>query len=72
MLWGIDSHKIKRMPILFKSVLKMTKTELKRHKKSEEKSSLSVGVAGFEPTTSTSQMWRDTRLRYTPIPFKIL
>ncbi len=26
-----------------------------------------VGVAGFEPTTSTSQMWRDTRLRYTPI-----
>ena len=27
-----------------------------------------VGVAGFEPTTSTSQMWRDTGLRYTP-PF---
>ena len=26
-----------------------------------------VGVAGFEPTTSTSQMWRDTGLRYTPI-----
>ncbi len=25
-----------------------------------------VGVAGFEPTTSTSQMWRDTGLRYTP------
>ena len=29
--------------------------------------SLLVGVAGFEPTTSTSQMWRDTGLRYTPI-----
>ncbi len=28
---------------------------------------LKVGVAGFEPTTSTSQMWRDTGLRYTPI-----
>jgi hypothetical protein len=27
---------------------------------------LKVGVAGFEPTTSTSQMWRDTGLRYTP------
>ena len=27
---------------------------------------LIVGVAGFEPTTSTSQMWRDTGLRYTP------
>ena len=27
---------------------------------------IKVGVAGFEPTTSTSQMWRDTRLRYTP------
>ena len=27
---------------------------------------VSVGVAGFEPTTSTSQMWRDTGLRYTP------
>lgn len=26
-----------------------------------------VGVAGFEPTTSTSQMWRDTGLRYTPM-----
>jgi hypothetical protein len=25
-----------------------------------------VGVAGFEPTASTSQMWRDTGLRYTP------
>ena len=29
-------------------------------------SSFFVGVAGFEPTTSTSQMWRDTGLRYTP------
>jgi hypothetical protein len=29
-------------------------------------SSCKVGVAGFEPTTSTSQMWRDTGLRYTP------
>ena len=27
---------------------------------------IKVGVAGFEPTTSTSQMWRDTGLRYTP------
>ena len=26
----------------------------------------SVGVAGFEPAASTSQMWRDTGLRYTP------
>ena len=26
-----------------------------------------VGVARFELTTSTSQMWRDTGLRYTPI-----
>ena len=25
-----------------------------------------VGVEGFEPPTSTSQMWRATRLRYTP------
>ncbi len=25
-----------------------------------------VGAAGFEPTTSTSQMWRDTGLRYAP------
>ena len=31
-------------------------------------SSFFVGVAGFEPTTSTSQMWRDTGLRYTPSP----
>ncbi len=23
-------------------------------------------MAGFEPTTSTSQMWRDTGLRYIP------
>jgi hypothetical protein len=27
---------------------------------------LFVGMAGFEPTTSTSQMWRDTGLRYIP------
>jgi hypothetical protein len=26
-----------------------------------------VGVGGFEPTTSSSQSWRATRLRYTPI-----
>gem|GEM_PF-2979486 len=25
-----------------------------------------VGVEGFEPTTSSSQSWRATRLRYTP------
>ena len=25
-----------------------------------------VGMAGFEPAASTSQMWRDTGLRYTP------
>jgi hypothetical protein len=28
---------------------------------------LCVGVAGFEPTTSSSQTRRDTGLRYTPI-----
>src|SRR5690606_10851973 len=39
---------------------------LPKSKKARRKSSLSVGVAGFEPTTSTSQMWRDTGLRYTP------
>ncbi len=27
---------------------------------------ISVGVAGFEPTTSSTPCWRDTRLRYTP------
>jgi hypothetical protein len=26
-----------------------------------------VGVAGFEPTTSSSRTMRATRLRYTPI-----
>jgi hypothetical protein len=26
-------------------------------------------VAGFEPAASTSQMWRDTGLRYTPKRF---
>jgi hypothetical protein len=26
-----------------------------------------VGMAGFEPAASTSQMWRDTGLRYIPI-----
>src|SRR5699024_4650081 len=25
-----------------------------------------VGVAGFEPTTSTSRRWRSTKLSYTP------
>ncbi len=25
-----------------------------------------VGMAGFEPAASTSQMWRDTGLRYIP------
>lgn len=25
-----------------------------------------VGVAGFEPTTSSTPCWRDTGLRYTP------
>jgi hypothetical protein len=29
-----------------------------------------VGMAGFEPAASTSQMWRDTGLRYIPLfPF---
>jgi hypothetical protein len=32
---------------------------------------LFVGVARFELTTSTSQMWRDTGLRYTPNSSKI-
>lgn len=26
-----------------------------------------VGVAGFEPTASSTPCWRATRLRYTPI-----
>jgi hypothetical protein len=26
-----------------------------------------VGMAGFEPTTSSTPCWRDTRLRYIPI-----
>jgi hypothetical protein len=35
-----------------------------------------VGMAGFEPAASTSQMWRDTGLRYIPkgsakVSFKI-
>lgn len=25
-----------------------------------------VGMAGFEPTTSSTPCWRDTRLRYIP------
>ena len=29
-----------------------------------------VGVEGFEPTTSSSQSWRATRLRYTPRSFR--
>ena len=33
---------------------------------SYEKGGFSVGVAGFEPTTSWSQTRRDTGLRYTP------
>jgi hypothetical protein len=28
---------------------------------------LLVGAEGFEPTTSSSQSWRSTRLSYTPI-----
>jgi hypothetical protein len=31
-----------------------------------------VGVARFELTASTSQTWRDTGLRYTPIFYKKL
>jgi hypothetical protein len=36
-----------------------------------------VGMAGFEPAASTSQMWRDTGLRYIPkgnakVTFKII
>ena len=30
----------------------------------------SVGVAGFEPTTSSTPCWRDTRLRYTPMNYR--
>ncbi len=44
--------------------------KLEENKKGQAntKSDLSclVGMAGFEPTTSTSQMWRDTGLRYIP------
>lgn len=32
---------------------------------------VTVGVAGFEPTTSCSQSRRDTGLRYTPKSTKI-
>ncbi len=29
----------------------------------------SVGMAGFEPTTSSTPCWRDTGLRYIPIKY---
>ncbi len=28
---------------------------------------LSIGAAGFEPTTSTTPKWRATKLRYAPV-----
>lgn len=31
---------------------------------------LVVGVAGFEPTTSSSRTKRATKLRHTPVPFE--
>jgi site-specific DNA recombinase len=44
--------------------------DLPKNKKGQVKNkfglSSQVGMAGFEPTTSTSQMWRDTGLRYIP------
>src|SRR5690606_19861260 len=46
-------------------------SNLPRTKKARLLSSFFVGVAGFEPTTSTSQMWRDTGLRYTPIRYHL-
>jgi site-specific DNA recombinase len=49
----------------------LMESDLSKNKKGQVKNkfglSSQVGVAGFEPTTSTSQMWRDTGLRYTPI-----
>src|SRR5690606_13825240 len=49
--------------------------DLPKNKKGQVKNkfglSSQVGVAGFEPTTSTSQMWRDTGLRYTPIRYHL-
>lgn len=42
-------------------VLCMTKKAFRFHRRL-----LNVGVAGFEPTTSSSQTRRDTGLRYTP------
>ena len=46
-------------------------SELSGKKKGQIRShsdlSFKVGMAGFEPAASTSQMWRDTGLRYIPI-----
>ena len=56
-------------------------SELSGKKKGQIRShsdlSCKVGMAGFEPAASTSQMWRDTGLRYIPkgnakVSFKII
>ena len=41
-----------------------------QHFKGDSASGELVGVEGFEPTTSSSQSWRATRLRYTPRSFR--
>ena len=52
-------------------IIYLINKSLEKNKKRQTKHkfdlSSEVGVAGFEPTTSTSQMWRDTGLRYTPM-----
>jgi hypothetical protein len=40
--------------------------EIKNAAKSGIHLTLFVGVAGFEPATSSTPCWRDTGLRYTP------
>jgi site-specific DNA recombinase len=60
----------------FVSYIQLINSELGKNKNGTkiDFSTLSrqVGVAGFEPTTSTSQMWRDTGLRYTPWFYEVL
>jgi hypothetical protein len=55
------------LPNIFYLINKKSEGNKKGQTKSKFDLSSEVGVAGFEPTTSTSQMWRDTGLRYTPM-----
>ena len=52
------------MPVVY-NYTNRNKTKNPRLKKSEVLIGI-VGMAGFEPAASTSQMWRDTGLRYIP------